>query len=407
MDRPYAKVIVNEKAERSLRQGHPWVYGAEVIEREGEAQNGDMVDVYSKKRRWLGAGFLNDRSKILVRLISQNANDSFDAAFFRRRLRHAVDFRAAVMGDDFDACRLIFGEADFFPGWTVDRYGDILVSEVLSLGVDCRRELLYSLLLEVLAERGVKICAVYERNEAALRDKEGLPKYKGFLDLPGLACDLDGHVEICENGIYYDVDYINGQKTGFFLDQKYNRRAAARLAPGRRVLDCCTHTGAFALNAAKACAASVTAVDVSADALALARRNAAMNGLEDKIDFLCADVFDLLTRLVEEKSHDFDYVILDPPAFTKSGATVSAAFRGYKEINLKAMRLLPRGGFLATCSCSHFMTDDLFREMLKEAAADAGVRLRQIERRQQGPDHPILWGVPETNYLKFYLLQIA
>ena len=346
MDRPYAKVIVNEKAERSLRQGHPWVYGAEVIEREGEAQNGDMVDVYSKKRRWLGAGFLNDRSKILVRLISQNANDSFDAAFFRRRLRHAVDFRAAVMGDDFDACRLIFGEADFFPGWTVDRYGDILVSEVLSLGVDCRRELLYSLLLEVLAERGVKICAVYERNEAALRDKEGLPKYKGFLDLPGLACDLDGHVEICENGIYYDVDYINGQKTGFFLDQKYNRRAAARLAPGRRVLDCCTHTGAFALNAAKACAASVTAVDVSADALALARRNAAMNGLEDKIDFLCADVFDLLTRLVEEKSHDFDYVILDPPAFTKAGLRSQRPIAATRRSTSRPCACCPGAAFL-------------------------------------------------------------
>ena len=407
MERAYAKIIVNEKAERGLRRGHPWVYGAEVMEREGAYETGDVVDVYSKKRRWLGAGFINDHSKILVRLISQNANDSFDAAFFRRRLAHAVDYRIAVMGDDFEACRLIFGEADFFPGWTVDRYGDILVSEVLSFGVDRRRELLYGLLLEVLAERGVMIRAIYERNEAALRDKEGLPKYKGFVELPDLATDLDGHVEICENGIYYDVDYINGQKTGFFLDQKYNRRAAARLAPGRRVLDCCTHTGAFALNAAKSGAASVTAVDVSADALALARRNAIRNGLEDKIDFVCAGVFDLLTRLTAEKCHDYDYIILDPPAFTKSGATLGAAYRGYKEINLKAMRLLPRGGFLATCSCSHFMTDDLFREMLKEAAADAGVRLRQIERRQQGPDHPILWGVPETNYLKFYLLQIA
>ncbi len=407
MDRPYAKIMVNEKAERSLRQGHPWVYGAEVIEREGEAQNGDMVDVYSKKRRWLGAGFVNDHSKILVRLISQNANDSFDAAFFRRRLERAGDFRRAVMGDDFGACRLIFGEADFFPGWTVDRYGDVLVSEVLSLGVDCRRELLYSLLLEVLNERGVAVRAIYERNEAALRDKEGLMKYKGFAELPGLATDLDGHVEICENGIFYDVDYVNGQKTGFFLDQKYNRRAAAQLAPGRRVLDCCTHTGAFALNAAKACAASVTAVDVSADALEMARKNALRNGLEDKIDFVCADVFDLLTRLVEEKSHDFDYVILDPPAFTKSGATVSAAYRGYKEINLKAMKLLPRGGYLATCSCSHFMTDELFREMLRQAAADAAVELRQVEARRQGPDHPILWNVPETEYLKFYIFQVV
>ena len=407
MDRPYARIIVNEKAERAVRAGHPWVYGAEVIDRGGEINNGDIADVYSRKMRWLGAGFVNDNSKILVRLISQNSNDRFDRDFFRRRLEHAVDYRRAVMGDDFAACRLIFGEADFFPGWTVDRYEDVLVSEVLSLGVDCRRDLLYPLLLEVLHDRGADIRAIYERNEAPLRDKEGLPKYQGFVDLPGLATDLDGHVEICENGLYFDVDYIKGQKTGFFLDQKYNRAAAARLACGRKVLDCCTHTGAFALNAAKACAAKVTAVDVSADALAQARRNAERNDLTDKIDFVCEDVFDLLTRLVAEKCHDFDYIILDPPAFTKSGATVSAAYRGYKEINLKAMRLLPRGGYLATCSCSHFMTEDLFREMLKEAASDAGVRLRQIERRQQGPDHPILFGVPETNYLKFYLLQIV
>ena len=407
MDRPYIKITVNEKAERSLRAGHPWVYGAEVLAAEGEYENGDLADVLSRKGRWLGTGFINDRSKIMVRLISRNTNDRFDGDFFRRRLQYAVDYRRAVMGEDFTACRLIFGEADFFPGWTVDRYGDILVSEVLSLGVDRRRELLYPLLIEVLAERGVSVRAVYERNEAALRDKEGLPKYKGFVDLPGLERELDGHAEICENGLFFDVDYINGQKTGYFLDQKYNRRAAARLAAGRRVLDCCTHTGAFALNAAAAGAKKVTAVDVSAEALQQARRNAERNGLASKLDFVCADVFELLSRLAAEKCHDYDYIILDPPAFTKSGATVEAAYRGYKEINLRALRLLPRGGYLATCSCSHFMTEELFRRMLRDAARDAGVQLRQIERRQQGPDHPILLGVPETAYLKFYLLQVV
>lgn len=407
MERPYPKLIVNEKAERRLRAGHPWVFGAEVTEIQGDYVNGDVGDVLSRRGRWLGAGFINDHSKILVRVISQNANDSFDAAFFRRRLGYAVDYRQSVMGRDIDACRLIFGEADMFPGWTVDRYQDVLVSEVLSRGIEQRRELLYDLLLQVLAERGISVRAIYERNESPLREKEGLERGQGFVALPGLEQGLDGHVEISENGILYDVDYINGQKTGFFLDQKYNRAAAARLAAGRRVLDCCTHTGAFALNAAQAGAQRVTAVDVSAEALALARANACRNGLLDKLDFVCCDVFDLLTRLVAEKCRDYDFVILDPPAFTKSGATVGAAYRGYKEINMKAMRLLPRGGYLATCSCSHFMTDDLFRQMLQEAAQDAGVRLRQIERRQQGPDHPILFGVPETNYLKFYLLQIV
>ena len=293
------------------------------------------------------------------------------------------------------------------PGLTVDLFQDILVTEVLSLGMEVRKHILYPLLVEQLKNDGIEIRAIYERNEAALRDKEGLPKEKGFYPLPGLATDLDGHLELVENGIRYDVDYINGQKTGFFLDQKYNRRAAASLAPGRRVLDCCTHTGAFALNCAQAGAEHVTAVDISKDAVELTRRNAALNNLSDKIDVQQADVFDLLTTLAQEKKHPYDYIILDPPAFTKSGATVKNAYRGYKEINLKAMKLLPRGGYLATCSCSHFMTPNLFCQMLREAAADAAVSLRQIEDRRQSPDHPILWGVPETEYLKFYLFQIV
>ncbi|MGM9661534.1 MAG: class I SAM-dependent rRNA methyltransferase [Oscillospiraceae bacterium] len=407
MTRPYPVLTVTEKAERALRAGHPWVYGEEVTACSGSYENGEIVDVCSKKGSWLGAGYVNDHSKIRVRLLSRNTNDRFDEAFYRRRVRYALEYRRQVMGPDFDACRLIFGEADQFPGLTVDRFGDILVTEVLSLGTDRVKELLYRLLREELAAMGVTVRAVYERSDSPLREKEGLEAVTGFAALPGLATDLDGHVTICENGIFYDVDYIHGQKTGFFLDQKYNRLAAARLAAGRRVLDCFTHTGAFALNAAKAGAAHVTAVDVSKEAVAMAERNARRNGLEDRMDFLRADVFDLLTAMAESGKKEYDYIILDPPAFTKSGATRRNAYRGYREINRRAMKLLPRGGYLATCSCSHFMTDELFREMLREAAAGAEVQLRQIEARQQSPDHPILWGVPETEYLKFYLFQVV
>ena len=406
-ERPYPIITVNEKAARALRAGHPWVYGAETTGPDRPAQNGDIVDVVTQKGRWLGAGFLNDHSKIRVRLLSRNTNDRFDENFWRRRLQYALEYRRTVMGPDFNTSRLIFGEADQFPGLTVDLFGDILVTEVLSLGMETVKHILYPQLVDLLAGYGVKVRALYERNEAALRVKEGLPQEKGFYALPGLATDLDGHVTITENGVQYDVDYIDGQKTGFFLDQKYNRRAAASLARGRRVLDCFTHTGAFALNCALGGAEQVTAVDISKDAVELTRRNAALNGLEDKVQAVQADVFDLLTDLAKEKKHPYDYIILDPPAFTKSGATVKNAYRGYKEINLKAMKLLPRGGYLATCSCSHFMTAPLFCQMLREAAADASVSLRQIEDRRQSPDHPILWGVPETEYLKFYLFQIV
>ena len=406
-ERPYPIITVNEKAARALRAGHPWVYGAETTGPDRPAQNGDIVDVVTQKGRWLGAGFLNDHSKIRVRLLSRNTNDRFDENFWRRRLQYALEYRRTVMGPDFNTSRLIFGEADQFPGLTVDLFGDILVTEVLSLGMETVKHILYPQLVDLLAGYGVKVRALYERNEAALRVKEGLPQEKGFYALPGLATDLDGHVTITENGVQYDVDYINGQKTGFFLDQKYNRRAAASLARGRRVLDCFTHTGAFALNCALGGAEQVTAVDISKDAVELTRRNAALNGLEDRVQAVQADVFDLLTDLAKEKKHPYDYIILDPPAFTKSGATVKNAYRGYKEINLKAMTLLPRGGYLATCSCSHFMTAPLFCQMLREAAADASVSLRQIEDRRQSPDHPLLWGVPETEYLKFYLFQIV
>ena len=405
--RPYPKLHVTPKAERALKSGHPWVYEGEVTALEGTPENGGIVDVYSPKDRWLGAGYYNGISKIRVRVISRNANDQFDEAFYARRVRYALDYRKTVMGPDYDCCRLIFGEADQFPGLTVDRYGDILVLQVLSLGTERVKDVICRALVDCLEADGTTVRAIYERNDVALREKEGLMQGKGFYPLPGLATDLDGHVQIRENGITYDVDYIEGQKTGFFLDQKYNRLAAARLAAGKTVLDCFTHTGAFALNAAAAGAAKVTAVDVSESALDQARANAGLNGLTDRIDFVQADAFDLLTRLASGPRGQYDYIILDPPAFTKSAATVKNAYRGYKEINLKAMKLLPRGGYLATCSCSRFMTADLFQQMLREAAADADVRLRQIEDRRQAPDHPILWGVPETEYLKFYLFQIV
>ena len=405
--RDFPVFTVTSKAERSLRAGHPWVYGEEVTAVEGGYRNGDMVDVVSSKGRYLGTGWVNDHSKIRVRILSRNANDIFDEAFFRRRVRYALDYRKTVMGPtDYRCCRLIFGEADQFPGLTVDRFENVLVTQTLSLGMEQRKEWVFRALVEGLREDGAEIAALYERNDVAIRELEGLRQNKGFYPLEGLRDDLDGHVIITENGLRYDVDYIEGQKTGFFLDQKYNRQAAARLAQGRRVLDCFTHTGAFALNAAAAGAAHVTAVDVSQFALELAAENGRRNGLTN-LDFLCADVFDLLTRMAREKKCDYDYIILDPPAFTKSRATADRAYHGYKEINLKAMRLLPRGGYLATCSCSHFMSDEMFRRMLREAAQDAGVTLRQIEARQQAPDHPILPGVPETDYLKFYLLQVV
>ena len=398
-ERNYPRLTITPKAEKALRGGHPWVYGDEITEDTGRWENGDIVDVYSQKGKWLGAGYGNRTSKIRVRLLSRNANDRFDEAFYRRRVRYAVDYRRAVMVDDeFKACRLIFGEADQLPGLTVDRYNNVLVTEVLCAGTDRMKGLIYRLLLEELTG---EITAIYERSDGPLRAKEGLEPFEGWA-----VGEADGVAVIAQNGVKFRVDYLNGQKTGFFLDQLRNREAVMRLAKGKTVLDCFTHTGAFALHAAMGGAARVTAVDVSASALDTARANAALNGLEN-IDFLRADVFDLLTDMAARKQRDYDFIILDPPAFTKSSATVKAAFRGYKEINRRAMQLLPRGGFLATCSCSHFMTDELFRQMLKEAAADVNVSLRQLYVGRQGPDHPILWGVPETDYLEFYIFQVV
>ena len=408
MNRPYAKLTITKKGERAARSGHPWVYGEEVTHVEGTYQTGDIVDVYSDKDRYLGTGFANDISKIRVRIVSRNANDRFDEAFWQRRVKYALDYRKTVMGDkDFACCRLIFGDADDMPGLTVDRYNDVLVAQTLCYGMDQVKPVIFKALVDELAAMGVTIRGIYERNDVKVRKLDGMEEYKGWYEADFLPQPGSVLTTIDENGILYDVDVENGQKTGFFLDQKYNRLAVAKIAAGKHVLDCFTHTGAFALNAAKGGAASVTAVDISQEAVDMTNENIRRNGLEAIVTAKQANVFDLLTDLAEHKCHDYDFIILDPPAFTKSGHTVRNAMRGYKEINLKAMKLLPRGGYLATCSCSHFMRDDLFRQMLHDAAKDAGIRLRQIEGRQQSPDHPILWNVPETNYLKFYLFQVV
>lgn len=407
--RNFIQITITKKGENRARMGHPWVFEGEVLKESEKPENGSLVDVVSEKGKYIGTGFYNDHSKIRGRLLSYNANDRFDEAFFERRVRYAVDYRKTVMpGADFACCRLIFGEADGFPGLTVDRFDDVLVAQVLSLGMERHKNQIFSLLLRVLREMGERIKGVYERNDVKIRELEGMSENKGIAQIPeNELTEADLMPIIVENGLSYMVDVVNGQKTGFFLDQKYNRQAVARIAKGKHVLDCFTHTGAFALNAARGGAASVTAVDISGEALKTAQQNILRNHLVDVVTTREANVFELLTELKAQGHAPYDFIILDPPAFTKSSSTVRSAFRGYKEINLKAMKLLPRGGYLATCSCSHFMEDALFVKMLHEAARDAQVSLRQIEARQQAPDHPILYNVPETDYLKFYLFQVV
>ncbi len=401
--RSYPKLFITSKASRSLKNGHPWVYIDEITSSEGDLADGCIVDCFEGSS-WQGAGFYNSRSKIAVRIISRNSNDIFDQKFWYRRILYAVQYRMTVMrGSDFECCRIVHGEADQIPGFTCDRYGDIAVTQIACLGLEQNKDLIYKALMDVFDEIGQPLKGIYERNELALRTKEGLDLYKGWYKGEDLSCIT----EITENGIKYSVDIENGQKTGFFLDQKYNRLAAASIAKDKTVLDCFTHTGSFGLNCAYNGAKHVTSVDISSQAIDMAKENAERNGLQDKIDYVCEDVFKLLTEMAEKKEHRYDYIILDPPAFTKSRQTVESAGRGYKEINLKAMKLLPRGGYLSTCSCSHFMTDELFRKMLASAARDANVSLRQIEARTQAPDHPILWNVPETDYLKFYIFQVV
>lgn len=402
--REYTQIIVTNKAKQSLQNGHPWVYNDEIIEINGEYENGDLVDVLSQKGSYLGTGFINDHSKITIRLISKNANDRFDEAFFKRRLEHSYFHRKAIMKDDIKACRIVFGEADYFPGLTIDRFNDLIVVQVLSLGIEKRIDMILRLLDEILKEDGQVIRGYYLRNDVKIRELEGMEQFKGWYEL--LPHTGDVVTTIVENEIEYFVDVENGQKTGFFLDQKYNRLAIQDIARDKTVLDCFTHTGSFALNAAIGKAKHVHAVDISQTAIDMAYNNAKNNDLDSIMSFEVADVFDLLKDL-QRKPRTYDFIILDPPAFTKSRQTIQNATKGYKEINKAAMKLLPRGGYLATCSCSHFMSDSLFKQMLNNAAKEAGVTLKQIEARQQSKDHPILWNVPETNYLKFYIFQIV
>mgnify|MGYP002596940312 CR=1 FL=1 len=391
-------VVTLKKGEgRSLKAGGLWIYDNEIDTIMGTFTNGDIVLVHDFDGYIMGRGYINQNSKIRIRMLTRDASQEIDDAFLEMRVRNAWAYRKRTV--DTSACRVIFGEADFLPGLVIDKFSDVLVVESLALGIDKMKLQIVDILKKVLLEDGIKIRGVYERSDAKERLKEGMDRKKGFI-----GDEFDTDVEIVENGVRYIVDVKDGQKTGFFLDQKYNRRAVARIAAGHTVLDCFTHTGSFALNAAKGGAARVTAADISAEAIAMAQRNAQRNNLTN-MDFLCEDTFELLPRL-EKEGHPYDFIILDPPAFTKARRTVENAMRGYKEINYRAMKLLPRGGYLATASCSHFATEELFIKMLHAAAKDAHRQLRQIEVRQQAPDHPILWGVPETNYLKFFLFQV-
>lgn len=401
--RNFTRAEVTRKQEKRIREGHPWIYEDEITKIDTPEENGCFVDVFSSKGTYLGTGMYSEHSKIRIRLLGNNANEQYDDAFFLRRLKYAVEYRMDVMGEDFANCRLIHGEADGLPGVTVDKYGPVLVSEISTYGMDIRKDLLYRGLKDLLAEKGYTVSGIYERSDSELRTKEGLAKVTGWgteytkKEIPVL--------EINENGILYDVDIINGQKTGFFLDQKYNRLSVRKIAAGKNVLDCCTHTGSFAINAAYGKAVQVTALDVSETALEMARKNACKNHLEEKIHFVQADVFEYLEECLRSHTR-YDFIVLDPPAFTKSRSTVRNASHGYERINTLAMRILPRGGYLATCSCSHFMSTEMFREMLAESARKAGVTIRIIEENHASPDHPRLMNVPETDYLKFFLIQV-
>lgn len=418
--RPYPKVVVTRKAARSLKAGHPWVFEGEVLEAEA-AENGSVVDVFEENGTWQGAGLLSKESKIRVRIVTRNANDRVDEAFWGRRVSYAWSHRKVTMGGralpgcepDTNACRVVFSEADQMPGLIVDRYENVLVTQVGTVGMELLRPVIYPLLLQTLQADGQDVTAIYERNDSPSRAKEGLPQYKGWWDGEGAEVPAAPRIKVVENGLTFDLDIENSQKTGFFLDQKYNRRAVRQIAGGRRVLDCFCHVGPFGLNAAAGGADFVRCVDVSQTALDLAAENARLNGLDDRMDFTCANVLEYLPELARDRARlreeggPFDLIVLDPPAFTKSRGTVKHAAKGYREINYEAMRLLPRGGYLATCSCSHFMTRDLLAEAVADAAHQANVQLKQGEERQQAPDHPILWGVPESHYLDFFIFQVV
>ncbi|OUN23103.1 rRNA large subunit methyltransferase I [Flavonifractor sp. An82] len=383
---------------RAFKAGGPWIYDNEIGEIVGQPADGDVIRIEDYNGYPLGVGFLNRASTITVRVLSRKADTVIDEAFLEMRVRAAWQYRKDTV--DTSSCRIIFGEADFLPGLVVDKFSDVLVVESLALGIDRMKKTILDILVKVLAEDGIAIRGIYERSDAKVRLKEGMERVKGFLSEP-----FDPVVEIVENGVRYLVDVAEGQKTGFFLDQKYNRLAIQPLAKGGRVLDCFTHTGAFALNAAKGGAREVLGVDASQLGVDQATRNAELNGMSDRVRFECHDVFELLPAL-EKQGEKFDLVILDPPAFTKSRASVKKAVTGYREINLRGIKLVKNGGYLATCSCSHFMTPELLAKTIGEAARDARRRLRQVEYRTQAADHPVLWGADQSLYLKFYIFQV-
>ena len=393
-----ATVILRKGEGRTVKSGGAWIFDNEIDRVEGDFENGDIVEVHDFDGYFLGWGFYNPVSKISVRLMSRRKEHAVTEAFLEQRVRDAWEYRKRVI--DTGSCRVIFGEADWLPGLVVDKFSDVLVVESLALGIDRLKPVILDKLCKVLAEDGISIRGIYERSDAKVRLQEGMERYKGFIGEP-----FDTKVQIEENGVNYLVDVQEGQKTGFFLDQKENRKAIRRLCPGKKVLDCFTHTGSFALNAGVAGAASVLGVDASMTGVLQAEENARLNGLSDRVRFQCADVFELLPKL-EEQGERYDVVILDPPAFTKSRSSVRNAVKGYREINLRGMKLVKDGGFLATCSCSHFMDPELFAKTIREAARSARKRLRQVEFRTQAPDHPILWAADESYYLKFYLFQV-
>ena len=395
-----AVVTLKKGGGRTLKQGGPWIYDNEVESIMGDLEDGDIVAVHDFDGYPLGKGFINRNSKLIVRMMSRDREAQIDEAFIRMRVQNAWEYRKKVM-DDISSCRVIFGEADFLPGIVVDKFADVLVVESLAMGIDRFKVMIIDMLKELMEKDGIHIRGVYERSDAKVREQEGMERYKGFI---GEA--FDTKVEIVENGVHYYVDVKDGQKTGFFLDQKYNRRAVAKLCKGARVLDCFTHTGSFALNAGIAGAEHVTGVDASELGVAQARENAELNGLSDRVEFICEDVFDLLPRL-EKQGEKYDVVILDPPAFTKSRSSIKKAVKGYREINLRGMKLVKDGGYLATCSCSHFMDYELFTKTIGQAAQNVHKRLRQVEFRTQAPDHPILWGAGDSYYLKFYIFQVV
>ncbi len=393
-------VVTLKKGEgRTIKAGGMWIFDNEIDSVMGNFEDGDIVLVHDFDGYPMGKGYINRHSKIRVRLLTRKTDVEIDEEFFRMRLKNAWEYRKKTV--DTSSCRIVFGEADFLPGIVIDKFSDVLVVQSLALGIDRYKELLINLLKDILEEDGFRIRGVYERSDAKVRRQEGMELRKGFI-----GGEFDTDVEIVENGVRYIVDVKDGQKTGFFLDQKFNRLAVQKLCKGAKVLDCFTHTGSFALNAGIAGAAEVTGVDASELAVAQARENAELNGLQDKVKFICEDVFELLPEL-EKKGEKFDVVILDPPAFTKSRNSIKNAAKGYREINLRAMKLVKDGGYLATCSCSHFMSYELFTKTINQAAHNVHKRLRQVEFRTQAPDHPILWAADESYYLKFYIFQVC